>query len=72
MYRILLKLFLHGWIRLPGKVRWPLIMLPLVIGAIVYFFVWDWIALAIGGCVSFILLVLPGGPSESEKKGYHF
>lgn len=67
----MLQLFLEIWYSLPIGWRRLLTALPAVVCLVIAAVRWDWVPLAIGAAVSFILLLLPG-PSQAEKNGYHF
>lgn len=67
----MLKLFLETWYSLPLGWRRLLTALPAGASLTLFLITWEWPALVVGLVISFILLILPG-PSDAEKKGYHF
>jgi hypothetical protein len=67
----MLQLILEIWYSIPLAWRRILTAIPLVVGTVIALVNWDWIPLAVGLGVSFVLFVLPDA-AESEKKGYRF
>jgi len=66
-----MRLFLEIWYMLPMGWRYVLMVVPVVVSIVAFFVTWEWWSLAPGAVLSLILWLLPG-PSEAEKKGYHF
>ena len=67
----MLKLALESWYSLPVGWRRMLTASPLLLGLAAFLVTFEWPYPAAGAIVSLVLFTLPG-PSESEKKGYHF
>lgn len=67
MFTLLLQL----WFTTPAKVRYLVAAVPFVVGIVIFFVTFEWLAL-VGGAVLTGAIALFSVPSDSEKKGYHF